>query len=196
MSVQSLEYSTLRNLSITMENLGTLLKDQQRLINLFWHSQLPKKNHRGHHYEIRMGKEVGMHLFCCACVKLIHWSRAGIAQSVERLPCLTLWGSITHNKSQTQAPLMLAGKYVDENSSAAIVGAKRSAGVAPEANLRILLCAFNKACKKGDPLWLWNPGQISLGVQNRGICGPTKRTWCPPKMFFKKLIHWKVRRKI
>ena len=44
---------------------------------------------------------------------------------------------------------MLAGKYVDENSSAAIVGAKRSAGVAPEANLRILLCAFNKACKKG-----------------------------------------------
>ena len=158
MSVQSLEYSTLRNLSITMENLGTLLKDQQRLINLFWHSQLPKKNHGGHHYEIRMGKEVGIHLFCCACVKLIHRSRAGIGQSVERLPCLGLWGSSTHNIWQTQAPLMLACKYVDENNSAAIVAAKRSAGVALEVNLRNLLCAFNKACKQGVQPWLWNPG--------------------------------------
>ena len=30
-----------------------------------------------------------------------------------------------------------------------------------------------KACKR-DPPWLWDPGQMSWEVQNRGIHGPTK----------------------
>ena len=38
---------------------------------------------------------------------------------------------------------------------------------------------------KRDPLWLWNPGQTSPEVQNRGISGPTKRT-CALQFFFKK----------
>ena len=44
---------------------------------------------------------------------------------------------------------MFACKYVDQNSSAAMLAAKRSAGVTPEVNLRILLHAGDKACKLG-----------------------------------------------
>ena len=41
-------------------------------------------------------------------------------------------------------------------------------------HLRNPLHAFDKACKWGDPPWLWNPGQTSLRVQTRSINGPTK----------------------
>ena len=57
---------------------------------------------------------------------LIYSCRASIVQSVERLPGLTLF----------RAPPMPAGRYVEENSSAAILATKRSVGVAPEVNLR------------------------------------------------------------
>ena len=50
------------------------------------------------------------------------------------------------------------------------------AGVTPEVNLRNLLCEGEEAHKWGNPPWLWNPGQTSPEVQNRGISGPTKRT--------------------
>ena len=50
----------------------------------------------------------------------------------------------------------------------------QSAGVAPEANLRITLVRKHT---KRDPPWLWNPGQTSSEVQNRGISGHTKRTY-------------------
>ena len=49
---------------------------------------------------------------------------------------------------------MLVSKYVDRNGSAAILTIKRSAGVAPEVNLRILLHTGNEAGKGGDPPWL------------------------------------------
>ena len=49
---------------------------------------------------------------------------------------------------------MLLHKYVVENGSAAMLAAKRSAGVTPEVNLRILLCVGNKVCKQRDPPWL------------------------------------------
>ena len=53
---------------------------------------------------------------------------------------------------------------------------KRSPGVTPEVNLRKPLHTGDKACKQGNPPWLWNPVQISPEVQNRGISGPTKKT--------------------
>ena len=65
---------------------------------------------------------------------------------------------------------------VDENGFAAMLATKRSAGIAPKVNLRILLHAGNEACKQGDPPWLWNLGQTSPEVQNRSISGPRKRT--------------------
>ena len=34
------------------------------------------------------------------------------------------------------------------------------------------------------PPWLWNPGQTSSEVQNRGIRGSTKKELCPPTFFF------------
>ena len=42
---------------------------------------------------------------------------------------------------------MLVHKYVDQNGLAAILAAKRSAGVAPEVNLRIFLHIGDKAHK-------------------------------------------------
>ena len=48
-------------------------------------------------------------------------------------------------------------RYVEEIGSAAMLATKRSAGVAPELNLRNLLQADNKARKRGNPLWLRNP---------------------------------------
>ena len=56
----------------------------------------------------------------------------------------------------------------------AMLIAKRSAGVAPEVNLRNLLLTGDEA---RDPLWLSNPEQMLPEVQNRGVSGPTKRTY-------------------
>ena len=48
---------------------------------------------------------------------------------------------------------MLVSKYMDCNDSAAMLAAKRSAGVAPEVNLRISLHLADKEHKQEDPLW-------------------------------------------
>ena len=71
------------------------------------------------------------------------------------------------------------------NSLAGMLAAKRSAGVAPEVNLRNPLHAGNEAGKQGNPPRLWNPGQTSPQLQKKGISGPTKRNLDPP-IFFKK----------
>ena len=60
------------------------------------------------------------------------------------------------------------------------------AGVTPEVNLRNPLCTGEEARKQGNPPWLWNPGQTSPEVQNRGISGPTKRTCTLEKLKKKK----------
>ena len=80
---------------------------------------------------------------------------------------------------------MLVRKYVGENGLAAMLTAKKSAGVAPKMNLRILLCAGDEGCKQEDPPWLENPGYTSPEVQNRGIRGLTKRTDVLQKYFLK-----------
>ena len=49
---------------------------------------------------------------------------------------------------------MFICKYVDENGSAAMLAARRSAGVTPKVNLRIPLHTGNEAGKQGDPPWL------------------------------------------
>ena len=94
---------------------------------------------------------------------------------------------------------MLVRKYMDWNGMAA----KRSAGVAPEVNLRIALYAGDEECKERDPPWLWNPGQMSPEVQNMGIrgiityleakcisksCGKSKCTTCLSKKFWRTLL--------
>ena len=71
---------------------------------------------------------------------------------------------------------MLVCKYMDRNYSAVILATKRSAGVALEVNLGILLCIGDKACIQGNSTRLWNPRLTSPEVQNRGISGPIKRT--------------------
>ena len=48
----------------------------------------------------------------------------------------------------------------DRNGSVAILAAKRSAGVAPEVNLRNPLRVGDEARKQGNLPWLRNPGQM------------------------------------
>ena len=80
--------------------------------------------------------------------------------------------------------------YVDQKGLAAMLTSVQSAGVTPEVNLRNSLCAGEEACKRGNPPWLWNPGQTSPEVQNRGISGPTKRTYVLQKL--KKKISFSI----
>ena len=61
----------------------------------------------------------------------------GIAQSVERSStCLVSHCEWWYSRSQFRAPPMPACRYMEENSLAAKLEAKRSAGVTPEVNLR------------------------------------------------------------
>ena len=48
--------------------------------------------------------------------------------------------------------------------SALMLSVQRSAGVAPEVNLRNLLCTGEKACKQGICPGIWTPGQTSPEV--------------------------------
>ena len=61
-----------------------------------------------------------------------------------------------HARFQTRAPPMLVQKYVDKDSSAAVLVAKRSAGVAPQVNLRNPLLTVYKAHKWENLFQLWN----------------------------------------
>ena len=64
-----------------------------------------------------------------------------------------------HDRSQSLTPPMLVCKYMDENGLVAMLATKRSAGVAPEVNLRISLCAGDKAHKRNH-----------TGFETQGIC--------------------------
>ena len=59
---------------------------------------------------------------------------------------------------------MPACRYMEENGSAAMLAAKRSAGVTPEVNLKVLVTCLR------------NPKGMSPEIRNRGISGPTKST--------------------
>ena len=76
-------------------------------------------------------------------------------------------------------------KYVDWNSFATMLAIKRSASVTPEVNLRNPFHTGKEVCKYGDQLRLWNSGQTSPKVQNRGISGPTKKTMSSKFFFIK-----------
>ena len=72
-----------------------------------------------------------------------------------------------------------------------MLAAKRSAGVAPEVNLRNSLHAGNKAHKQGGS---------TLALKPRGDRSPKqgyqwshKKGSCPPKIFLKKLIHTSIK---
>ena len=53
---------------------------------------------------------------------------------------------------------------MEENGSAAMLAAKRSAGVTPEVNLKVLVTCLR------------NPERMSPEIRNRGISGSTKST--------------------
>ena len=102
--------------------------------------------------------------------KIFFLSRAGIGQSVERLP--QWW----HDESQFQAPPMPAHRYVEDKSLAAMLATKRSAGVTPEVNLGKCVThrsppSVNNAAHSG-----FKTQETSPEIQDRGINGPTKRT--------------------
>ena len=82
---------------------------------------------------------------------------------------------------------MPAHRHVEEIGSAAMLVPKRLADVAPEVNLRdhvthMPMPSANKAPHSGFEI-----REISPEVQNRGISGPTKRTYVLQK-FLKKIF--------
>ena len=83
--------------------------------------------------------------------QLHYGSRAGIAQLV--VGRASAWShTMGYHRSWSQAPPMLVCKYMDENGSAAMLAAKRSAGVTPEVNLKILFTqAMKHACEGSHP---------------------------------------------
>ena len=58
---------------------------------------------------------------------------------------------------------------------------KRSAGAAPEVNLRNPRHSGNKTYKRGIHPGFEIPGQTAPEVHNMGILSPTKKDPCPPK---------------
>ena len=86
-------------------------------------------------------------------------SRAGIAQSVEHLPDLTLtqWQD---DRSQFSAPPIPAHRYVEENILAAMLATKRSAGVTPEVNIRECVTHFHQTLIRLPTLALKLRGDI------------------------------------
>ena len=113
-------------------------------------------------------------------------SRAGVAEGYTVL-------CSPHRQSWVWAPAQTSTNacshicnYIDRKGSAAILTSIQSVGVTPEVTLRITQARKHT---KRDPPWLWNPGQMSPEIQNRGISGPTKRTYVLKKnsFFFKKV---------
>ena len=101
-----------------------------------------------------------------------------IAQSLECQSCHTLRNSGTLYPGLKPHQCLYMYKYMDQNSSATILATNRSAGVAPEVNLRNPLFTGDEACKQGiRPSF--EPYHQTSPVQNMGISGPTKRTDVP-----------------
>ena len=59
-----------------------------------------------------------------------------------------------------------------KKGSATMLATKKSAGVTPEVNQESI-AHRRQSMPVRDPFWLWNPGNMSPEVQNRGISGHT-----------------------
>ena len=70
---------------------------------------------------------------------------------------------------------MAQSKYMTQKGSAAMLAIKRSAGVAPEVNLRNLLRTGEEACKRGIH-YDFETRTASPEVQTMGVSGQTKKT--------------------
>ena len=55
---QSVEYSTLRELQMSAQNLRICAEEEGRLLSCFWLTQLPPLNARGEFYDPKMADEV------------------------------------------------------------------------------------------------------------------------------------------
>ena len=82
---------------------------------------------------------------------------------------------------------MLVHKYVDRNGSAAMLTAKRSAGVTLEVNLRNMLYAGEEAQVRESTLAL-NLGKTSPEQSKTGVSVATQKRLVSSKYFFKKSL--------
>ena len=98
----------------------------------------------------------------------MNWSGQVVYNTV-----LVVWGKDSHRfepQTSTNACRHVC-KYMDQKGPTAMLTSIQSAGVTTKVNLLII-----QARKHARDLpWLWNPGQTSPEVKNRGISGPTKR---------------------
>ena len=105
------------------------------------------------------------------------YSQAGVAEWLRALSCSML-GS---NPTDTCGHVC---RYVDWKGLSTMLSTKRLTGVTGESEKSI--GCRREGTQVRDPPWLWNLGQTSPEVQNRGISGPRERT-CP-LTFFKKNV--------
>ena len=77
-------------------------------------------------------------------------------------------------------------KYEDQKDLAAILSSIQSAGVTPEVNLRNSVQA--RMCASEKSTLALKPRVDVTRVQNRGISGPTKRTYVLQKILKKEVL--------
>ena len=68
-------------------------------------------------------------------------------------------------------------RYVDKKGLAAVLAAKRPAGVHTRDESKESITYRQESMEVKVPSWLWNPGQISPEVHNSSIYGPSKRIY-------------------
>ena len=84
---------------------------------------------------------------------------------------------------------MPGSRYMEEIGSAAMLAAKRSAGVTPEVNLKeCVKCMPPPSADKAAHFGFETQRRHHQKSKNRGISGPTKRTHVLQILFFKKMF--------
>ena len=111
------------------------------------------------------------------CVKKFVGFNAGFLfmsqQFINERPTSVLSHAVRKQLTQSRTPSPPMDSFPTNAQTVRMLATKRSAGVAPdmnlntEMNLRSLLCAGNKTCKQANPIWLWNPGQVSPDVPQK-----------------------------
>ena len=124
--------------------------------------------------------------FSCYKLDKLKPSRDSSVGRASGLPGLTLWAAAW--QLLVSSPTN-ASQVCGRDGSAAMLAAKRLAGVAPEVNLRECIC-LHQARIRLPTLALKPRGNVTRSPK-QGYQWPHKKESCPPKIFFKKNLQLK-----
>ena len=151
-------------------------------LTLLWHSIWSLPQHKNSCIGCTVQKQQALSLFYMQVSSNYHLLTRADNVSPSEIKNNSFWINDTNRSTfsrqqwKTVSNQMLDYQHVTE--SAAMLAAKRSAGVAPEVILRILWCIGNEACKWG----------IHPGFKIQGRCHQKSKTmvsvanWSPPKI--------------